>query len=294
MHYTLRHVRDDEAHPRERSPLCHSTLATTRRARFQLPARYQKSSYWITGRFGGLPTGLLSRGAISRCSKPYSPAAPRGTRCPAWPAPKVPPHWRTRLAPVRPATCAVYVEHGQSELVEHEQRVIAHAPKVAVVRKDPNCPCPRSRVIARSTHVRSLGPTLPRSVEPRSRTGSAVGARSLRTTSPSNDDPHRRDGPSASLVSCSPPDDCTPLPEKAHQSVLHVTTAPTLLQTLTRLRQSQCIIQLATGQQSGVLVAPQIQPYTSVETEQRVGWCVTHWVPQGGYVIKNSSRSRPV
>ena len=43
------------------------------------------------------------------------------------------------------------------------------------------------------------------------------------------------------------------LSEKAHQSVLHVTTAPTLLQTLTRrLRQSQCIIQLATGQQPSV------------------------------------------
>ncbi len=42
------------------------------------------------------------------------------------------------------------------------------------------------------------------------------------------------------------------LPEKAHQSVLHVTTAPTLLQTLIRrLRQSQRIIQLAAGQQSG-------------------------------------------
>ena len=31
------------------SPLCHSTLAITRRARSQLSARYQKSSYRITG-----------------------------------------------------------------------------------------------------------------------------------------------------------------------------------------------------------------------------------------------------
>ena len=50
------------------SPLCHSTLATTRRARSQLSARYQKSSYRITGRFGGLPTGRISKGAISHCS----------------------------------------------------------------------------------------------------------------------------------------------------------------------------------------------------------------------------------
>ena len=49
-------------------PLCHSTLATTRRARSQLSARYQKSSYRITGRFGGLPTGRISKGAISYCS----------------------------------------------------------------------------------------------------------------------------------------------------------------------------------------------------------------------------------
>ena len=83
-------------------------------------------------------------------------------------------------------------------------------------------------------------------------------------------------------------DDCTPtvhrLPEEAHQSVLHVTTAPTLLQTLTRrLRQSQCIIQLATGQQSGVRgdgSAAKLQPYTAVETERGTGvGAFTHWVP---------------
>ena len=39
------------------SPLCHATLATTHRARCQLPARYQNSSYRITGRSAGLPTG---------------------------------------------------------------------------------------------------------------------------------------------------------------------------------------------------------------------------------------------
>ena len=64
-------------------------------------------------------------------------------------------------------------------------------------------------------------------------------------------------------------------PEKAHQSVLHVTTAPALLQTLTRrLRQSQCIIQLATGQQPSVRGdggAAKLLPYTSVETELGAG-----------------------
>ena len=74
------------------------------------------------------------------------------------------------------------------------------------------------------------------------------------------------------------------LPEKAHQSVLHVTTAPTLLQTLTRrLRQSQCIVQLAAGQQPSVRgdgSAAKLQPYTSVETERGAGvGAFTHWVP---------------
>ena len=59
------------------SPLCHSTLVTTRRARSQLPARYQKSSYRITGRFGGLPTGRISSGAISYCSTFLAGAKPR-------------------------------------------------------------------------------------------------------------------------------------------------------------------------------------------------------------------------
>ena len=66
--------------------------------------------------------------------------------------------------------------------------------------------------------------------------------------------------------------------------MLHVTTAPTLLQTLIRrLRQSQRIIQLAAGQQSGVRgdgSAAKLQPYTSVETERGAGFrAFTHWVP---------------
>ena len=41
------------------SPLCHSTLATTRRALSLLGGTMtQQSSYRITGRFDGLPTGL--------------------------------------------------------------------------------------------------------------------------------------------------------------------------------------------------------------------------------------------
>ena len=72
--------------------------------------------------------------------------------------------------------------------------------------------------------------------------------------------------------------------EKAHQSVLHVTTAPTLLQTLLRrLRQSQCIVQFATGQQPSVRgdgSAAKLQPYTAVETERGTGvGAFTHWVP---------------
>ena len=103
----------------------------------------------------------------------------------------------------------------------------------------------------------------------------------------SNDYPHRRivDQPFSIvgiLVACQTT--VHRLPEKAHQSVLHVTTAPTLLQTfIRRLRQSQCIIQLATGQQPSVRGdggAVKLQPYTSVETERGTGvGAFTHWVP---------------
>ena len=76
------------------------------------------------------------------------------------------------------------------------------------------------------------------------------------------------------------------LPEKAHQSVLHVTTTPTLLQTLIRrLRQSQCIVQLAAGQQPSVRgdgSAAKLQQYMAVETERGAGvGAFTHWVPTG-------------
>ena len=74
--------------------------------------------------------------------------------------------------------------------------------------------------------------------------------------------------------------------------MLHVTTAPTLLQTLTRrLRQSQRIVQLAAGQQPSVRgdgSATKLQPYTSVETELGAGLVLS---PIGclpsAYVIKS-------
>ena len=117
--------------------------------------------------------------------------------------------------------------------------------------------------------------------------GVGAGGRSLRTTSPSNDYPHRRIvGQPFSVVGILVARQTTVhrLPEKAHQSVLHVTTAPALLQTLIRrLRQPQCIVQLAAGQQPSVRgdgSAAKLQPYTSVETELAAGvGAFTHWVP---------------
>ena len=117
--------------------------------------------------------------------------------------------------------------------------------------------------------------------------GVGAGGRSLRTISPSNDYPHRRIvGQPFSVVGILVARQTTVhrLPEKAHQSVLHVTTAPSLLQALIRrLRQSQRIIQLATGQQPSVRgdgSAVKLQPYTSVETKRGAGvGAFTHWVP---------------
>ena len=77
------------------SPLCHSTFATTRRARSQLSARYQKSSYRITGRFGGLPTGRISKGAISYCSTLLLGSRLHHRRTPPGPRPL----WRSRSPP---------------------------------------------------------------------------------------------------------------------------------------------------------------------------------------------------
>ena len=153
-------------------------------------------------------------------------------------------------------------------------------------------------VIARSTHVAFTRPnpsTLPSGkhlgLEPAH--GVGAGGRSLRTTSPSNDYPHRRVlGQPFSVVGILARQTTVHrLPEKAHQSVLHVTTAPTLLQTLIRrLRQSQCIVQLAAGQQPSVRgdgSAAKLQPYTSVETERGRGLVLSPIGLQSGYVIKN-------
>ena len=172
-------------------------------------------------------------------------------------------------------------------------------PPVLHVPDSPNCPCPRSPagaavcVIAPSTHLAFSRPnpsTLPSwvSTSVSNRLMVLVLAAGLSmTTSVSNDYPHRRIvGQPFSIVCILVACQTTVhrLPEKAHQSVLHVTTAPTLLQTLLRrLRQSQCIIQLATGQQSGVRgdgSAAKLQPYTAVETERGTGvGAFTHWVP---------------
>ena len=73
------------------SPLCHSTLATTRRARSQLPARYQKSSYRISGDASAVSPQVAAPGiriAALCCSAAVLRrrlAAPPGTHgCPAW------------------------------------------------------------------------------------------------------------------------------------------------------------------------------------------------------------------
>ena len=210
-----------------------------------------------------------------------------------------------------------------TELVEHEQRVIAHAPKVTVVRRSllfsmyrtlrtvhvqdhPPVRCVRHRPVhplsvhsAQPFDIAVLGKHL--GLEPAH--GVGAGGRSLRTTSPSNDDPHRRVlGQPFSVVGILVARQTTVhrLPEKAHQSVLHVATAPTLLQTLTRrLRQSQCIVQLATGQQSGVRgdgSAAKLQRIRRSKRSLARGLVLSPiGCLQSGYVIKSqSSRSRPV
>ena len=212
------------------SPLCHSALATTRRARSQLPARYQNSSYRITGRSGGLPTG-------------DHPPVCRAHHCSAHPL---------SVHSAQPFHVAVLDKH--------------------------------------------LG------LEPAH--GVGADGRSFRTTSPSNDHPHRRIvGQAFSVVGILVARQTTVhrLPEKAHQSVLHVATAPTFPQTvIRRLRQSQCIVQLAAGQQPTVRgddSAAKLQPYTAVETELGAGGVVLSPTGrlQGGYVFKTyNRRSRPV
>ena len=159
-----------------------------------------------------------------------------------------------------------------TELVEHE--VIARAPKVSVVRRSLLSSMYRT---LRTVHVQdhppvrraghsSVHPLSVQSIQPfhvavlgkhlglEPAHGVGAGGRSFRTTSPSNDDPHRRVlGQPFSVVGILVARQTTVhrLPEKAHQSVLHVTSAPALLQTLTRrLRQSQGIVQLGQASMS--------------------------------------------
>ena len=209
------------------SPLCHSALATTRRARSQLPARYQNSSYRITERSGGLPTG-------------DHPPVCRAHHCSAHP-------------------------------------LSVHS--------------------AQPFHVAVLGKHL--GLEPAH--GVGADGRSFRTTSPSNDHPPRRIvGQPFSVVGILVARQTTVhrLPEKAHQSVLHVATDPTFPQTvIRRLRQSQCIVQLAAGQQPTVRgdgSAAKLQPYTAVETELGAGGgAFTHWAPPGWLRFQDLHSSLP-
>ena len=201
--------------------------------------------------------------------------------------PKVPAHpcrpvaRQDRIQYITPPVRAMYVprtEHralAVTELVEHEQRVIARATKVTVVR----CSLLFSMYRAlRTVHVQdhspvrraghsSVHPLGVQSAQPfyvavlRKHLGlepaHGVGAsRRSVYASVSNDYPHRRIvGQPFSIVGILVACQTTVhrLPEKAHQSVLHVAAAPSILQTLTRrLCQSQRIVQLAAGQQLSV------------------------------------------
>ena len=90
------------------------------------------------------------------------------------------------------------------------------------------------------------------------------------------------------------------LPEKAHQSVLHVTTAPALLQTLIRrLRQSSASSnsRQASSPASEVMVAPRNSNRTrrSKRSVTRAFVLSPIGCLRGQYVIKSqSSRARPV
>ena len=87
------------------------------------------------------------------------------------------------------------------------------------------------------------------------------------------------------------PDDCTPTArlKKAHQSVLHVTTAPTLLQTLIRrLRQSQRRDR-PTVRRLRYIVAPS-GPYTA-KRSLAGGWCF-HPASRVGTLSRSQRRTQ--
>ena len=68
VHYSFgasRHIGHDEAHSKEQLSLVPLHLGYHPLGRFQLLAWCQKSSCQTIGFLGGLPTGLLNRGAIS-------------------------------------------------------------------------------------------------------------------------------------------------------------------------------------------------------------------------------------
>ena len=138
--------------------------------------------------------------------------------------PKVPAHScrpvarQDRIQYITPPVRAMYVPRAEhralavTELVEHEQRVIAHAPKVTVVRHSLLFSMYRT---LRTVHVQdhppvrraghsSVHPLSVQSIQPfhvavlskhlglEPAHGVGAGGRSFRTISPSNDDPHRR------------------------------------------------------------------------------------------------------
>ena len=147
---------------------------------------------------------------------------------------------KDRFQHLPPLVRAMHVSRTQlgalavTELVEHEQRVIAHAPKVTVVRRSLLFSMHRTlrtvhvqdhppvrRVRHRSVHPLSVHSAQPFHVavlgkhlglEPAH--GVGAGGRSFRTTSPSNDHTHhvkdRRTTVQRRWYPRSPPDDCTP------------------------------------------------------------------------------------
>ena len=156
------------------SPLCHSTLATTRRARSH--SRHDTKSR----RIGSLDASAASPQVVSAversriaalcCSAAVlrrRHAAPPGThRCPAWQMRRR--RERTVAAvPRLPAPASTRARYARSphelsaltELVEHEQWVIARAPKVSVVRLPPALRIPGSRTVHVQDHppVRRAG-----------------------------------------------------------------------------------------------------------------------------------------
>ena len=162
MHYPFRasrHVRDDEAHPREQLTLVPFHLGHHSPSTVPAPGLIPKvvvSDHWTLRRPAHRPPEQRGDPPLQHlvAGEPYSVKdllllevlidirfGEGGI------GPKVPAHSRRRIArqyrtqhlpPVARTMYVARTEHGPlavPELVEHEQRVIAHAAKVAVVRR---------------------------------------------------------------------------------------------------------------------------------------------------------------